>query len=63
LGTKIDRPGAISEEELKKIFELDQITTGKQKHSSAVRPVEVFMCSVVNRMGYSAGIISFIAHF
>lgn len=55
LGNKIDIPYASSEEELRYYLGLTNFTTGKGKVSLAdsnVRPMEVFMCSVVRKMGY-----------
>ncbi|KAK4691516.1 GTP-binding protein SAR1, partial [Lecanoromycetidae sp. Uapishka_2] len=51
LGNKIDHPDAVSEEDLRAQLGLWQ-TTGKGKvELGGVRPIEVFMCSVVMRQG------------
>jgi len=57
LGNKIDRQGALSEQELRGYFALNQ-TTGKAKVPRTElpgRPLEVFMCSVLKRHGYGEG--------
>lgn len=58
LGNKIDKPGAASEDELRNVFGLYQLTTGKGKISRSElsgRPLELFMCSVLKRQGYGEG--------
>ena len=58
LGNKIDIPYAASEDELRYHMGLTGLTTGKGKVNltdSAVRPLEVFMCSIVRKMGYGEG--------
>lgn len=58
LGNKIDRPEAISEDALRVTFGLHGHTTGKGNVSLKelnMRPMEVFMCSVLKRQGYGEG--------
>lgn len=58
LGNKIDLNYAASEEELRFHLGLTGLTTGKGKvnlENSGVRPLEVFMCSIVRKMGYGDG--------
>jgi GTP-binding protein SAR1 len=56
LGNKIDVPHAASEEELRTALGVHHLTTGKGTNPvKDVRPIEVFMCSVVRKMGYGEG--------
>ena len=59
LGNKIDLPLAASEDELKQALGLFDTYDGRDtryySEKSTVRPIEVYMCSVLRRMGYSDG--------
>eukprot|EP00753_Platysulcus_tardus_P016763 PLAT6024.2.p2 GENE.PLAT6024.2~~PLAT6024.2.p2 ORF type:complete len:195 (-),score=110.63 PLAT6024.2:110-694(-) len=58
LGNKIDNRKAASEEELRSVLGLYE-TYGKDDKGGApadgVRPIELFMCSVINRVGFIDG--------
>lgn len=56
LGNKIDMPRAASDEELRSALGLHHLTTGQGSAPMAdIRPIELFMCSVVRKMGYAEG--------
>ncbi|CAO2148611.1 unnamed protein product [Urochloa humidicola] len=57
LGNKIDVPHALPEHQLAYYLGLDGFTTGKGNVNldGRVRPIEIFMCSVVHKMGYGEG--------
>jgi len=55
LGNKIDKKGSCSESDLKAQLGLDGLTTGKNNFKRDVRPIEVFMCSILNQTGYAEG--------
>merc|ERR1712100_380998 len=57
LGNKIDLPGAVQEKVLAQALGVDQMQTGKGNTtpSEDIRPLEVFMCTVVKRSGYVPG--------
>lgn len=58
LGNKIDIASAASEDDLRYSLGLNE-TTGKEvkERVDGVRPIELFMCSVVRQMGYADGFI------
>ncbi|KAJ7254193.1 GTP-binding protein sar1 [Mycena rebaudengoi] len=57
LGTKIDTPGAISEDELRAALGLPPTTGKSDAHipGTVKRPIEVSMCSAPRRTGYEEG--------
>lgn len=57
LANKIDVPQAASEDEVRGSLGLHNMTTGKGTVTvtAGVRPIEIFCCSVVKRMGYKEG--------
>ncbi|GAA0185512.1 hypothetical protein LIER_32800 [Lithospermum erythrorhizon] len=57
LGNKIDIPYAASEDVFRYYLGLTGLTTGKGnvKLPDSTRPIEVFMCSIVRKMGYGEG--------
>lgn len=56
LGNKIDMPRAASEDELRSALGLHHLTTGKGSNPlNDIRPIELFMVSVVRKMGYADG--------
>lgn len=59
LGNKIDLQTAVSGEVLLHELGLTYCTTGKGKNVNSLeankRPLELFMCSVVRKMGYGEG--------
>lgn len=56
LGNKIDVNGALSEPQLRDALGLHQTTgKGSVQVPQNMRPIEVFMCSIVNREGYGPG--------
>ncbi len=57
LGNKIDKKGAVSEDQLRDEFGLTtQTTFGNQKIDNLNgKPVEVFMCTVIRKTGFADG--------
>ncbi len=57
-GNKVDKKGSLKEDELRESLGLlYHQTYGKDpaRKNEGSRPVEVFMCSVVKRVGYAEG--------
>lgn len=53
-GNKVDKSDAASEPDLRYALQLDNSLTGKATpRQEGVRPVELFMCSVVKKYGYT----------
>lgn len=57
LGNKIDMPRAASEEELRTALGIQHLLTGRGTNVpiNDIRPIELFMVSVVRKMGYGEG--------
>lgn len=58
LGNKIDAPSAASEDDLRYalgLFETWGKDTRYKADDSKIRPIELFMCSVIKKMGYADG--------
>jgi len=56
LGNKVDLGMAASEDDLRINLGIQQTTTGKGKVAmGGIRPMELFMCSVVRKFGYGEG--------
>lgn len=59
LGNKIDMAPAASEDELRYALGLfDTFGKDSKPDNPGVRPIELYMCSVVKRMGYADGKLS-----
>ena len=57
-GNKIDKKDSLKEEELREVLGLHfHSTYGKDvnQKNQAARPIEIFMCSVMKRVGYADG--------
>jgi GTP-binding protein SAR1 len=55
LGNKIDKQGALNEQQLRLHLGLQQTTGKKGKPEKGVRPIELFMCSVIKKVGFAEG--------
>lgn len=68
LGNKIDIQSAASEDDLKQALGLGDSLFGKDNDddyynpSSPIRPVELYMCSIIRRMGYAEG-FQWLSHY
>jgi len=64
LGNKIDLPKAVGEKDFRDVMGLPaHTTTGKgTSRTAGSRPIEVFMCSVVNRSGYNEA-FKWVSHY
>jgi hypothetical protein len=54
-GNKIDIPGAASEGELRRAMGLLETSGKDARGHCGIRPIEVFMCSILRRTGYGDG--------
>lgn len=57
-GNKIDKKESLKEDEFREMLGLPyHMTQGKQPNqkNAGARPIEIFMCSVMKRVGYSDG--------
>lgn len=55
LGNKVDKAGAVPENELREALGIEQRNTGGWSQGKEIRPMEVFMCSVAKKNGYADG--------
>ena len=55
LGNKIDIPTAVSEQQLRDAMGLTTTTGKGNVPCEGIRPIEVFMTSIVNKQGYADG--------
>ena len=46
---------AVSEKDVRQYLGLSQTTGKTSKPQNGVRPIEIFMCSVIKRMGFAEG--------
>lgn len=55
LGNKVDKAGAVPENQLRQALGLQQKVNGGWNENKGIRPIEVFMCSVAKKFGYAEG--------